>query len=410
MRHRHSIPVLIASMCALMLAPAAQADTATIGMTTFASTPTPPIFTGQNIPVFQGAAASNYVLASPTTGTIVSWSFLSGGVAPGKTFALRVLRPAGAGWTAVATSGPAAVSSPEGSDITQGPFLTSLPVQAGDRVALQPINDGNVPIETGANGSDGIRYFDAPFADGSTAMQSLGSAMNNGQVIPVQATVQPASAPPPAPQPPQNQVLPSITGTPAAGQTLTCDPGGWGGTDPITFSEVWTQRVVHHKVLPHHRVATVHVNTQIGTGPTVVVPDLPPDTSTITCTVTAQSSAGTVTLVTAPLTIQATKPVLANRRVHLHLVPIHPVITLGAGAGALSTCSTGTWLHYPARYRFDWYAGRHAKNPVAGKRIVSHRQSYRLHAADARRWLVCRVIAYNAAGHTVAFSGQVAGH
>jgi hypothetical protein len=43
----------------------------------------------------------------------------------------------------------------------------------------------------------------------------------------------------PAPSPPVNRQLPTITGTAQVGQTLTAQPGNWAGTDPITFAYQW---------------------------------------------------------------------------------------------------------------------------------------------------------------------------
>jgi hypothetical protein len=422
MRNRRLTAVL-AALFALTLSATAHAETATVGMTTFVSDSPAPAALGQNIPVFQGAAGSNYVLAAPKSGTITSWSFLSGGVAPGRQFALRVLRPSGSAFTAVATSGPAAVSSPALSDIVQGPFVTSLPVHAGDRIALQAINDADVPIEQGAAGVDGIRYFLAGFADGASATPF--TTDNNAQIVPVRATIEvaapapPGNPPPgnppaaPAPVAPQNQVPPSITGTPAAGQTLTCDPGSWGGDAPITYTETWTQRTLQRVARPHAKVTTIHVTKQLGTGATITVADLAPDTTTISCTVTAQNSAGTVTATTVPtVTVQATAPEIASRFVIARFFVQRPEITLNAAARSIATCSTGAWLHFPTKYRFDWYAGRKSptKAPAAGKRIVSHRATYRLRAIDAKRWLTCRVIAYNAAGHGISFSTQDKAH
>ncbi len=419
MPNRRLTAVLAAALFALMLAATAQAETATVGMTTLISDSPAPAALGQNIPVIQGAAASNYVLAAPKSGTITSWSFLSGGVAAGRQFALRVLRPSGAAFTAIATSGPAAVSSPALSDIAQGPFVTSLPVKAGDRIALQPLNDGDVPIEEGAAGVDGIRYFLAPFADGASATPFTND--NNAQIVPVRATIEvtapaPPGNPPPPPAPapvaPQNQVPPSITGTPAYSQTLTCDPGNWGGSSPITYTYTWTEVTLHRTRRPHNRVVTVHVRRTISNDATATVRDVP-DTSTIQCAVTATNPAGSVTALSPAVTVQATKPALANTLLRrLGVRPLRPVTTLPTQTGGIATCSTGTWLHFPTRYRFTWFAGHKSADraPAAAKRVVSRNAKYRLRAIDAKRWLTCRVIAYNAAGNGIAFSTQVKGH
>jgi hypothetical protein len=405
MRPTKSLALLIASLFVLALASIAQADT-TVGVQTFAVTPTNSDELGQNIPIFQGAASGNYVLSVPTTGTLTSWSFLSGGIAPGHQFVLRVLRPGPAdSWTAAGTSGPAAISSPADSNIAQGPFLTSLPVQAGDQIALQATDDDHVPIEEGAAG-DGIRYFLSPFADGSSATLAPGADMNNNQIVPIQATVQPASAPPPVATPPQDQVPPSISGTPAYNKILTCNPGNWGGDAPISYGYAWTQTVVHHLSLPKHRVGTTHVTTQIGTGSTVVVSDLVPGTSTIACTVTAQNGAGTAAQAAAPVTVVATRPALAHKLRRLHFVNLAPVATLH---GTTATCSTGTWLHYPAHFTYQWWAGIDGSTPVGGKRRVGLRATYQLKPGDAKRFLICRVAASNAAGATLAFSADIRG-
>ncbi len=45
----------------------------------------------------------------------------------------------------------------------------------------------------------------------------------------------------PAPTPPVNQTPPSISGTPAAGQTLTANPGSWSGTPAPIYTYQWQQ-------------------------------------------------------------------------------------------------------------------------------------------------------------------------
>src|SRR5262249_57078904 len=130
--------------------------------------------------------------------------------------------------TEVGTSTPQSVTNAGvGTDVLQGPFTASLPIQAGDRIALQPTNDVNTPIEQGTANQDGIRFFQAPFTDGSTASIDPASAADNAQVVPVQATVQFNSAPPPPGPKPKNTHVPQITGTPKAGQTLLCQGDTW---------------------------------------------------------------------------------------------------------------------------------------------------------------------------------------
>ncbi len=237
---RRSLFGLVAAIAVSLGAavPLAAADTTIVGeMTLTSNSPTLDTFV-QGVPVFQGDSSGGYVLSSPQTGTITSWSFLSGGVATGNQFLLRVLQPAngnGTQWTAVGTSAPEAVTSAPSVDGVEGPFAVSIPIQAGDRIALQPQTDNMMPIETGAVGADGYRTFTGPLADGSTASIDLGQAADSGQVVAVQATV--TYSPPPSP--PVDVSLPAISGIPTAGQPLTCSPGGWTGSP--SFSYVWNR-------------------------------------------------------------------------------------------------------------------------------------------------------------------------
>ena len=114
-----------------------------------------------------------------------------------------------------------------GLDLVQGPFPTSLAIQPGERIALQPIDDGNTPIVVGTVGFDGIRYFSGALPDGSASMLAPGADMDNGQVVPIQATV--SFTPPPPPPPPPARTLTvttsgSGTGT-IAGAGIDCGGG-----------------------------------------------------------------------------------------------------------------------------------------------------------------------------------------
>ena len=205
-------------MAALALATTgspALADTATVGDLALSAGTADLDALGPS-PVFQGHAAGNYTLSSPVMGTITSWSFRSGpNAVPGHRYVLRVLHSVDAGgsiWRAVGTSAPAAVGNTGGLDVVQGPFPTSLAIQPGEQIALQSIDDGNTPIVVGTAGFDGIRYFPAALPDGSASMLAPGADADNGQVVPIQATVSFTPPPPPPPPPPSRALTVTTSG------------------------------------------------------------------------------------------------------------------------------------------------------------------------------------------------------
>src|SRR2546423_5489522 len=75
-------------------------------------------------------------LASPVDGIITSWSYRSKD--QGASYALRVLRPAGAQYTGIGSS--ANSTSPDNLDTVKGPIATNLVVRAGDRIGLDVIS------------------------------------------------------------------------------------------------------------------------------------------------------------------------------------------------------------------------------------------------------------------------------
>src|SRR6516164_2752286 len=136
---------LVAGVVATLVCwvPGAMADTTVIGEQNLVPNSATIDQLGQNIPVFQGDTAGGYVLSSPRAGTITSWSFLSGGVATGSHFELAVLAPTddtGMAWRLLATSDPVAVTSATGTDAANGPFQVSIPIDAGDRIALVSVD------------------------------------------------------------------------------------------------------------------------------------------------------------------------------------------------------------------------------------------------------------------------------
>lgn len=218
---------VVAALAVVLIlgAPAALADTTVIGEQSLVPNMGNADQIGQNIPVFQGDAGAGYVLSSPRTGTIISWSFLSGGIATGKQFELAVLAPVdttGTNWRLQATSEPVAVQTSTGTDAVNGPFRVGIPIAEGERIALMPVDDSDPPIEAGTQNVDGIRYFSQPFAGGLGSSQQVapGSTADNGQVVPIQASV--TFSGPPAP--PANTKAPSVSGTARQFETLTGDP------------------------------------------------------------------------------------------------------------------------------------------------------------------------------------------
>src|SRR5262249_7654386 len=66
------------------------------------------------------------------------------------------------------------------------------------------------------------------------------AAINDIGIGPQSADSNPVTpANPPAPLAPTNSAIPTITGTPKPGQTLTAGPGTWNGTAPITSAYQW---------------------------------------------------------------------------------------------------------------------------------------------------------------------------
>jgi hypothetical protein len=394
---------------ALMSARGAVADTTPVGELSLSPHNGLTDFSGVSIPVFQGDASGNYVVSSPQTGTITSWSFLSGGLPPGVHFVLRLLAPVdatGTSWRAVATSAPVAVTTASGTDAINGPFPVNIAIEAGDRIALEPTDNSSSPIEQGVNGQDGIRYFSTPFDDGSSATLAPGSAADSGQVVPIQATVQFA----PSAGPPSNSVPPQITGTAVDAQTLTCHPGVWSVAGPFAFA--WSENTEVARVIKH-RVTVSHVITTIGTGPTVTLPDLPPGITTIDCSVSVANVAGSPTVAAPPVRVQPLRPALGRKvivRIDSHETPSpNPTITPGVGAGGQNVCTSGRWVHYPTKYSYYWYASQ-AADPkqsvdphpkVPGYGLVGKRQSLTISTDLEGHRIFCGVHASNAAGTSV---------
>jgi hypothetical protein len=352
----------------------ALADNVTIGSTTLTSNaPTLNSF-AQNVPVFQGDTSGGYILSSPVDGRIVSWSFLSGGESPGAQYLLRVLRPqdmAGTMWTAEGTSAQVSVVGTAGVDAVQGPFVVSLPIKAGDRIALEPVGGADMPLETGVNGQDGWRSFLAPLADGASAMVDPANVMDFGQIVPIQATVAPA---------PVDTAPPAISGAPTVGNTLSCSPGTWDGAPTFAYQWLADGSPLGGETNPTHVIAPAEAGHQL------------------TCAVTATNTGGSVTLTSA-----ATDGVKPG-------APPPPINTsppaVGGTARQFETLSTtpGLWTQGVSGFAYQWLrcatAAGSSCAPIAGATAAS----YTLIRDDIGSTIRVQVTATNSFGSTTVTS------
>ncbi len=391
-------------ICSLVIVGSADAATEVVGDTLLLPSPTaPPVNFGQGIPVFQGAAGPSYVLRAAHSGTVVSWRFLSAGIAAGPHFVLRVLEPTGgnAMWKAVGTSAEAQVSTAAGVDAANGPFATNLAIKAGDAIAIEPTDGQYTPSHEGTIGVDGVRYFAGAVAEGMSA--EVLSEENNGQTVPIQATVEYAtevSGPPAPPRPPSNVSPPSVTGaagsTASPGQALQCSPGAWSESPTLSFD--W-----YEQAAPGSRLTGTAL---LRSGPKLTVPSLRPGTL-LFCQVTATASGKSTTTASGDLTIKAVKPALvpSSRAGRLGSKPL--LVTHLAG-GDLDRCSTGEWQNFPERFSYKWLLRRRPARGSAAKlaaRVVSRSSVIKLRRAYAGSTILCTVTARNEAG-TVTVSSE----
>ncbi len=106
-------------------------------------------------------AAGTGILTAPVSGQITAWSLRGGEAAGGHTYAIRTLAPvSGSSYRGLATS--AAIPGMPSTVVNES--ATSIPIQAGQRVALKKV--------TGPDG--GFPVYQPPAAGPSDAIQALG--------------------------------------------------------------------------------------------------------------------------------------------------------------------------------------------------------------------------------------------
>jgi hypothetical protein len=200
----------------------------------------------------------------------------------------------------------------------------------------------------------------------------------------------------PGQQPPVNQSLPSVSGTPVVGSTLTADPGTWSG--PGVKLDLRWQRC---------DAGGNGCNDIPGAGSNsygVVAADVG---LRLRVVVTASNKNGSASAASPPTAMVAAAPVSAPA-----VVPPAPLtapsITGTPQEGQTLQASPGTWSGtLPLSYRYQWNrcnSSGGACSAVSGATT----QSYALTANDVGATMVVQVTASNAGGSASAVSAPTA--
>jgi hypothetical protein len=179
----------------------------------------------------------------------------------------------------------------------------------------------------------------------------------------------------PPPEPPKATKLPAITGTREVGKTLTCSPGEWTGSPPISFSYLW----LRDKEAISGATSSTHVVVEEDAG------------HKLSCRVTAKNPGGEVAaesmeeLISGKAPENTTRPkVLGNPRVKETL-----------------TCNEGSWAgSKPITFKIEWLRNGGPTGVTGG--------SYVVQPVDEGQKLSCVVTAENSSGSATKESESVA--
>lgn len=130
-------------------------------------------------------------------------------------------------------------------------------------------------------------------------------------------------------EPPSNTAVPTISGTPEVGDTLTASPGTWSGSTPISYSYAWSDGAT-------------------GQTDTLTSADVGQN---ITVTVTASNDIGTAVVVSAQTAVVVPVPVGPSNTTA-------PAISGTPQVGDTLSASQGTWTgDTPMTFAYKWSDG-----------------------------------------------------
>lgn len=172
----------------------------------------------------------------------------------------------------------------------------------------------------------------------------------------------------PVEEAPENVAAPVVSGSTDTGSQLSCSPGTWTGTAPITYAYQWRANGVNISG------ATASTYTTTQTAGTV-----------ITCEVTATNSVGSDNEVSNGITLTEAAPDTAPENT------VAPAITGSPVVGSQLSCSTGTWTGTaPITYAYQWAANG---TPISGATAATYTT---VQAVDTV--ITCTVMASNSVG------------
>jgi hypothetical protein len=175
---------------------------------------------------------------------------------------------------------------------------------------------------------------------------------------------------------PENEEPPTIVGTPAVGEGLTCEHGTWSGTPTPTFTYQW---LLEGAPIPS---ATGQVYP-------VGVAD---EGRVLSCAVTAKNTSGEVIAISKAVHIVGIKP----RNTKL------PEVAGAEVLGGHLTCETGVWIGKPSPvFEYEWLRDG---SSISSKSVS---ETYVVQQADLGHSLSCKVIATNSEGTVEATSASV---
>jgi len=188
------------------------------------------------------------------------------------------------------------------------------------------------------------------------------------------------------PVPPTSSSPPTVSGQPAAGQTLTASTGGWEGTPKIAYSYQWqscnTGGAECSGITGASGLSYTLTSGQVG--------------ATVRVLVTATNAGGSASASSSPTPVIAAAVAPTNTAA--------PAISGSAQDGQTLTASTGTWTGTPPpTYSYLWESCNASGGGCAPIAYATGAQ-YKLSAGDAQTTVRVRVSATNAAGSAQASS------